>query len=41
MKTKTITLSEAAYQRLLEWKSYPDDSFSRVVLRVVPKVQLA
>ena len=37
MKTKTITLSEAAYQRLLEWKSYPDDSFSRVVLRVVPK----
>ncbi len=34
---KTITLSEDAYQRLLDWKVYPHDSFSRVVLRVVPK----
>jgi predicted CopG family antitoxin len=33
---KTITLSEAAYERLKAWK-VGDDSFSQVVLRVVPK----
>jgi predicted CopG family antitoxin len=33
---KTITLSEAAYERLKAWKT-EGDSFSRVVLRVVPK----
>lgn len=34
---KTITLTEDAYGRLLEWKASPRDSFSKVVLAVVPK----
>lgn len=34
---KTITLTDDAYRRLIDWKSGPTDSFSRVVLRVVPK----
>ena len=33
---KTISLSDEAYQRLLVWKDAPRDSFSKVVLRVVP-----
>ena len=33
---KTITLSEAAYERLKAWKA-GGDSFSQVVLRMVPK----
>jgi predicted CopG family antitoxin len=33
---KTITLSEAAYERLRAWKG-GGESFSQVVLRVVPK----
>lgn len=33
---KTISLTDEAYQRLLVWKEQPRDSFSRVVLRVVP-----
>ncbi len=33
---KTITLSEAAYERLRAWKAV-GESFSQVVLRVVPK----
>jgi predicted CopG family antitoxin len=33
---KTITLTEAAYERLKAWKA-GKDSFSQVVLRVVPK----
>lgn len=34
---KTITLTEEAYTRLKDWKSGAQDSFSNVVLRVVPK----
>lgn len=34
---KTITLTEEAYQRLLAWKQSPRDSFSSVVMTVVPK----
>ncbi len=34
---KTITLTDEAYHRLAEWKSSPRESFSNVVLRVVPK----
>lgn len=34
---KTITLTDDAYLRLVEWKTGPTDSFSRVVLRIVPK----
>jgi predicted CopG family antitoxin len=34
---KTITLNEEAYQRLLEWKRNAKESFSQVVLNVVPK----
>jgi len=33
---KTITLNEAAYERLKAWKT-GGDSFSQVVLRMVPK----
>ena len=33
---KTITLSEEAYERLKAWKT-GKDSFSQVVLRLVPK----
>lgn len=33
---KTITLTEEAYDRLKAWKA-GKDSFSRVVLRMVPK----
>ncbi len=34
---KTITLTEEAYQRLKSWKSNPSESFSKVVLKAVPK----
>lgn len=34
---KTITLTEEAYERLLSWKTSPKDSFSRVVIRMVPQ----
>lgn len=34
---KTITLTDEAYQRLKDWKEGERDSFSNVVLRVVPK----
>ena len=34
---KTITLTEEAYGRLKDWKENERDSFSNVVLRVVPK----
>lgn len=33
---KTITLTDEAYERLKAWKA-GNDSFSRVVLRTVPK----
>lgn len=33
---KTITLTEAAYERLLALKQSPKDSFSKVILRNVP-----
>jgi predicted CopG family antitoxin len=34
---KTITLSEEAYQRLKSWKTDSSESFSKVVLKAVPK----
>ncbi len=34
---KTITLTEEAYTRLKDWKTGAKDSFSSVVLRIVPK----
>ena len=34
---KTITLTEDAYERIAALKTSPKDSFSRVILRVVPK----
>lgn len=34
---KTITLTDEAYARLKDWKIDGNDSFSTVVLRVVPK----
>ncbi len=34
---KTITLDEDAYRRLKRWKRFPDDSFSKVIKRVVPE----
>ena len=34
---KTITLTDDAYQRLRDWKQKPGESFSKVVLKVVPE----
>lgn len=34
---KTITLTDDAYERLIAWKRPAGDSFSKVVLRVVPR----
>lgn len=34
---KTITLTDEAYERLLSWKGASQESFSKVVLSVVPK----
>ena len=34
---KTITLTEEAYQRLKDWKQSRGDSFSKVVLAIVPR----
>ena len=34
---KTITLTEEAYTRLKDWKESSKDSFSRVVMKVVPE----
>lgn len=34
---KTITLTEEAYERIASLKTSPKDSFSKVILRVVPK----
>ena len=34
---KTITLTDEAYDRLKDWKIDGHDSFSSVVLRVVPR----
>ena len=33
---KTITLTEASYERLCTWKESPKDSFSKVIDRLVP-----
>lgn len=34
---KTISLTDEAYERLKSWKSPACDSFSKVVLEVIPK----
>jgi predicted CopG family antitoxin len=34
---KTITLTDEAYQRLKDWKQSPGESFSKVVLKLVPE----
>lgn len=34
---KTLTLTNEAYERLKDWKTGGNDSFSNVVLRMVPK----
>ena len=34
---KTITLTDQAYKRLKDWKSSEKDSFSSIVLKVVPE----
>lgn len=34
---KTISLTDDAYERLKSWKSPDRDSFSKVVLEVIPK----
>lgn len=34
---KTLTLTDEAYERLKDWKTGSNDSFSAVVLRTVPR----
>lgn len=34
---KTITLTDQAYERIAALKTSPKDSFSKVILRAVPK----
>ena len=37
MSTKTVNLSEEAYERLKEWKKNENESFSQMIVRVLPK----
>ena len=37
MATKTVSLSEEAYERLKEWKKNENESFSQMIVRVLPK----
>lgn len=37
MASKTVDLSEETYNRLKEWKLSDDESFSSVIVRVLPK----
>jgi len=37
MSTKTVSLSEEAYERLKEWKKNENESFSQMIVRVLPK----
>ena len=37
MTSKTVNLSEEAYERLKKWKKTDDESFSSVIVRVLPK----
>lgn len=41
MATKTVSLSEEAYDRLKKWKKNDDESFSNVILRVMPQFRTA
>ncbi|UUX93687.1 antitoxin VapB family protein [Methanoplanus endosymbiosus] len=36
--SKTVSLSDEAYERLKKWKNNDDESFSSVVLRTIPSV---
>lgn len=37
MATKTVSLSKEAYERLKEWKKSDNESFSQMIVRVLPK----
>lgn len=37
MPTKTLTLSEEAYERLKTWKTNDEESYSHLILRLLPK----
>ncbi|UUX92222.1 antitoxin VapB family protein [Methanoplanus endosymbiosus] len=37
MASKTVSLSEEAYERLLTWKNTDYENFSGIILRVLPK----
>ena len=37
MASKTVNLSEEAYERLEKWKISKDESFSSVIVRILPK----
>jgi predicted CopG family antitoxin len=39
MTSKTVSLSEEAYDRLKKWKVNDAESFSDVILRVLPKIR--
>lgn len=41
MASKTVSLSEEAYDRLKKWKKYDEESLSSVILRIIPKIKTA
>lgn len=41
MTSRTVSLSEDAYERLIKWKKCDDESFSSVILRIIPKIKTA
>ncbi|WP_048145439.1 antitoxin VapB family protein [Methanoplanus limicola] len=39
MASKTVSLSEEAYERLNKWKKSEEESFSSVILRTIPGIR--
>lgn len=39
MASKTVSLSEEAYERLNKWKKSEEESFSSVILRTIPRIR--
>ncbi|EHQ36207.1 antitoxin VapB family protein [Methanoplanus limicola] len=37
--SKTLSISDEAYDRLINWKKSDDESLSSVILRAIPKIR--